>query len=131
MLSAVMMKKMALTDKGKAWAGVTIEDEELFDASRKLIQRINWRGPLEVEVLKDGKGQYHLLEINPRFPAWVYLSHGAGRNVPAALVKLIMGLPQGSQHDIAAGVMFIRYADEVILPIKAFENYVVAGMNRY
>lgn len=130
MLSAVMMKKMALTDKGKAWAGVTIGDDTLYQASERLIRRIKWRGPLEVEVLKDGKGDYHLLEINPRFPAWIYLSHGVGRNVPAALLKLIQGITQDSEQEITAGIMFIRYANEVILPIGEFENYVVSGSNR-
>ena len=130
MLSAVMMKKMALTDKGKAWAGVTIDDRTLYEASERLIRKINWRGPLEVEVLKDHNGQYQLLEINPRFPAWIYLSHGVGRNIPAALVKLIMGYPQDHPQPMSAGVMFIRYSQEVIIPIKTFENYVVSGMNK-
>jgi len=130
MLSAVMMKKMALTDKGKAWSGVSINDETLFEASARLIKRIKWRGPLEVEVLKDGKGDYHLLEINPRFPAWIYLSHGVGRNIPAALVKLMRGISDGGEQPINPGVMFIRYANEVILPISEFEHYVVSGTNR-
>ena len=131
MVSAVMMKKMALTDKGKAWAGVTIADDTLYEASERLIRRIKWRGPLEVEVLKDGKGDYHLLEINPRFPAWIYLSHGVGRNVPAALLKTIQGIPQDGAQEIRPGIMFIRYANEVILPIGEFENYVVSGSNHF
>jgi carbamoyl-phosphate synthase large subunit len=130
MLSAVMMKKMALTDKGKAWAGVTIDDRTLYQASERLISKINWRGPLEVEVLKDQNGRYQLLEINPRFPAWIYLSHGVGRNIPAALVNLMMGYPQAREPALATGVMFIRYSEEVIIPIKRFENYVVDGMNK-
>ena len=127
MLSAVMMKKMALTDKGKAWAGVTIDDPVLYQASERLINRINWRGPLEVEVLKDHNGRYQLLEINPRFPAWIYLSHGAGRNSPAALVKLMQGYPQDPDAALNTGIMFIRYAQEAIVPIIEFERFVVDG----
>lgn len=130
MLSAVMMKKMALTDKGKAWAGVTINDQTLYQASEQLIRSINWRGPLEVEVLKDNKGQYQLLEINPRFPAWIYLSQGVSRNLPAALVHLIQGHPRQDEVAINPGTLFIRYAEEVIIPIKEYENYVVTGMNK-
>lgn len=129
MLSAVMMKKMAVTDKGKAWAGVTIDDHTLYEASERLIHSINWRGPLEVEVLKDHNGRYQLLEINPRFPAWIYLSEGVKRNLPAVLVKLIMGYPHEQLPDMATGMMFIRYSQEVITPISRFENYVVNGMN--
>lgn len=129
MLGAVMMKKMALTDKGKAWAGVTIHDETLYNASEKLIKTINWRGPLEVEVLKDNKGMYQLLEINPRFPAWIYLSQGVGRNLPMALVALAQNLPLPHFSDIQSGIMFIRYAQETIVPIAEFEEFIVAGMS--
>jgi carbamoyl-phosphate synthase large subunit len=128
MLGAVMMKKMALTDKGKAWAGVTINDDVLFQASAQLIKRINWRGPLEVEVLKDNKGQYQLLEINPRFPAWIYLSHGVGRNLPVALLALAEAKPPPAFADIQPGIMFIRYAQETIVPISEFEEFIVSGM---
>ena len=129
MLGAVMMKKMALTDKGKAWAGLTINDEILYNASEKLIKSINWRGPLEVEVLKDNKGVYQLLEINPRFPAWIYLSHGVGRNLPAALVALAQNQPLPAFDELKPGVMFIRYAQEIIVPISEFEEFIVTGMN--
>ena len=130
MLGAVMMKKMALTDKGKAWAGVTINDETLYHTSEKLIREINWRGPLEVEVLKDNKGQYQLLEINPRFPAWIYLSHGVGRNLPMALLALAQNQDLPSFAKIQSGLMFIRYAQEIIVPISEFEEFIVTGMNK-
>lgn len=130
MLGAVSMKKMALTDKGKAWAGVTIHDETLYQASAQLIERIKWRGPLEVEVLKDGKGRYQLLEINPRFPAWIYLSHGVGRNLPMALLALAQGKTPPEFADIQSGIMFIRYAQEFIVPISEFEEFIVTGMKR-
>jgi carbamoyl-phosphate synthase large subunit len=29
---------------------------------------------------------YYLIEINPRFPAWVRLAEGSGQNQPAAVV---------------------------------------------
>lgn len=128
MLGAVMMKKMALTDKGKAWAGVTINDETLYRASEQLIRAINWRGPLEVEVLKDNKGQYQLVEINPRFPAWIYLSHGVGRNLPMAMLALAQNRTLPEFADIQSGIMFIRYAQETIVPISAFEEFIVSGM---
>ena len=129
MIGAVMMKKMALTDKGKAWAGVTVLDNNLFEASRRLIKTINWRGPLEVEVLKDAMGNYNLLEINPRFPAWIYLSHGVNRNLPAALINLVMNEEPKEYDELEPGIMFIRYAEELIVPISQFEGLIVNGVN--
>jgi carbamoyl-phosphate synthase large subunit len=127
MLSAVMMKKMAVTDKGKAWSGVSIFDQTLYDASAALMKAINWRGPLEVEVMRDQQGRYQLIEINPRFPAWIYLSVGVGRNLPAVLLDLILGRTPPEYEAAATGILFIRYADEQIVPISEFESLVVNG----
>jgi len=91
LLGPVMMKKMAVTDKGKAWSGISIDDQPLLEASAALAKAIKWRGPLEVEVMRDQQGHYQLIEINPRFPAWIYLSVGVGRNLPLTLLQLAMG----------------------------------------
>jgi len=119
-----MMKKRALTDKGKAWAGVTIEDPALLAAAARLVAATNWRGPLEVEVMCGQDGKMYLIEINPRFPAWIYLSAGAGMNLPEALVKLALGEPQTDLPPVPAGVMFIRYAWDTIVTLQNFEAIV-------
>ncbi|WP_455206654.1 ATP-grasp domain-containing protein [Kaarinaea lacus] len=127
MLGAVMMKKMAITDKGKAWSGVSIDDKTLFNASANLIKAINWRGPLEVEVIRDRNGHYQLLEINPRFPAWIYLSVGVGRNLPLALLQLALDQQPAAFPETKSGVMFIRYAQEQIVSIRDFEEVIMNG----
>ena len=127
MLGEVMMKKMAVTDKGKAWAGVSIFDQILYDASAALIKAINWRGPLEVEVMRDHQGRYQLIEINPRFPAWIYLSLGVGRNLPLLLLQLILGQTTGELQEPQPGVLFIRHAIEKIVPQSAFESVIMNG----
>ena len=60
------------------------DDRALHGASR-------WRGPCEVEVLRDARGPLTAFEVNPRFPAWVYLSAGAGQNLPWAVAQLALG----------------------------------------
>ena len=127
MLGEVMMKKMAVTDKGKAWAGVSVFDQTLYDASAALISAINWRGPLEVEVMRDNHGQYQLIEINPRFPAWIYLSVGVGRNLPLLLLQLILDQVTGELPDAQPGVLFIRHAVETIVPQAEFESVIMNG----
>jgi carbamoyl-phosphate synthase large subunit len=71
LLGEVMMKKRAITAKGKAWVGIAIHDEALAATARRLVAALHWKGPLEVEVMRDTQGDYHLIEINPRFPAWI------------------------------------------------------------
>lgn len=127
LIGEVMMKKRAVTAKGKAWAGIAIHDAALVAAARRLVAAIRWRGPLEVEVMRDAKGIYHLIEINPRFPAWIYLSHGVGRNLPALLLDLVMGREPPALPPPRPGTMFIRYAQETIVPLATFENLMMAG----
>jgi carbamoyl-phosphate synthase large subunit len=126
LIAPVMMKKMALTDKGKAWSGVSINDEKLLQAAEHLVAAINWRGPLELEVIKDRHGNYQLIEINPRFPAWIYLSHGVGRNLPMALLDIAMNHTR-DYPDYQSGKLFIRYAEEQIIPMSEFEDIVMQG----
>jgi carbamoyl-phosphate synthase large subunit len=127
LLGAVMMKKLALTDKGKAWAGITIADQKLYDASVRLAANIRWKGPLEVEIMKEPDGTYRLIEINPRFPAWVYLTAGAGRNVLEILLELLRGNVPKDPGPAPAGFVYIRYAEDTIIPLAEYESVVVNG----
>jgi carbamoyl-phosphate synthase large subunit len=127
LLGEVMMKKRAVTAKGKAWAGVTTHDDTLAAAARKLAIALEWKGPLEVEVMRDANGTYRLIEINPRFPAWIYLTHGVGRNLPALLVELALGREPPALAPPRPGTMFIRYALETVVPIASFEALMMGG----
>ena len=127
LLGEVMMKKRAVTSKGKAWVGVTIEDDLLVATARRLVAALKWKGPLEVEVMRDANGDYHLIEINPRFPAWVYLSQGVGRNLPALLLDLMLGREPREMSPPQPGTMFIRYAQEIVIPLAAFEALMIDG----
>ena len=127
LLGAVMMKKLAVTDKGKAWAGITIADERLYEASRALVAATRWKGPLEVEVMITGRHDYHLIEINPRFPAWIYLSHGAGSNLLELLLKLMAGQTVAECPPAPAGTLYIRHAEDNTIPLATYESVVVRG----
>lgn len=128
LLGAVMMKKLALTDKGKAWAGVTIADDTLYEASVALVSATRWKGPLEVEVMREPDGAYQLIEINPRFPAWVYLTAGSGRNVLDILIQLLRGeAPDDDESFAPAGAIYIRYAEDAIIPLAEYESVIMNG----
>ena len=72
-------------------------------------------------------GHYQLIEINPRFPAWIYLSHGVGRNLPMALLDIASNNTNTQYPDYQSGMLFIRYAEEQIIPMSAFEDIVMQG----
>jgi carbamoyl-phosphate synthase large subunit len=127
LIGAVMMKKLALTDKGKAWAGITIADDTLLEASTALVAATRWRGPLEVEVMREPDGTYQLIEINPRFPAWVYLCAGAGRNPLEVLLRAMSGETVENSEPAPAGIIYIRYAADAIIPLAEYESVVMNG----
>lgn len=127
LMGAVMMSKRALTDKGKAWAGVSVVDEQLERLAATLVEGLGWRGPFEAEVLRAKDGQLYLIEMNPRFPAWIYLSHGVGRNLPFTLIEMLQGEPPPTFAPLRPGVMFVRYAEELIVEMKSFENLMMSG----
>jgi carbamoyl-phosphate synthase large subunit len=129
MIGEVMMKKLAVTDKGKAWAGIIIDDSDLFEAGKKLFAALKWRGPLEIEMLRDETGALHLIEINPRFPAWVYLGYGVGRNLACTLLSLMQGVDVTQLHFAppSPGTTFIRHAQETIVPLSDIANLTING----
>lgn len=126
-IGAVPMRKLYITDKGKAWAGVSIEDETLMRITRTLMESSCWRGPCELEFMRAEGGEYYLMEMNPRFPAWVYLACGCGQNHPEALVQMAMGKTVNPMTSYQIGHMFIRYSQDLIVPMEEFEKISTLG----
>ena len=127
LLGAVPMRKLYITDKGKAWAGVTLDDEKLLEITKKLVRETNWEGPFELEFMKTTDDEYYLIEINPRFPAWCYLTVGAGQNQIESLVNLGMGNKVEAFTEYDIGKMFIRYSNDMIVNMEEFEKISTLG----
>jgi carbamoyl-phosphate synthase large subunit len=126
-IAAVPMRKQYITDKGKAWGGISIADEKMLEMTRKFLKNTKWRGGFELELMKDKEGKLFLLEINPRLPAWIYLSVGVGQNIPEALVNLAMGMKVKPFSTYTVGKMFIRYAWDMIVDREEFEQISIYG----
>lgn len=126
-VGAVAMKKTVITDKGKGWAGITVRDPALADMTASFVRATSWRGPFEVEAIRDAAGRHHLIEVNPRFPAWVFLSCAAGMNLPRAVANLAAGRPAPVFGDYKVGTMFVRIALDQIASFADFQQMVTLG----
>jgi len=126
-IGAVPMRKQFITDKGKAWSGITLDDPRMLDLTRRIIKAMKWRGGMELELVKSHKNELYIIEINPRIPAWVYLAVGAGQNMPEALLKLALGMEVRPFEDYQVGKMFIRYSYDLITDLKEFEKLSTLG----
>lgn len=121
-ISVIPMRKLYITDKGKAWAGITLDDNQYIDLAKKFIAVTKWRGGCELEIIHTSEGKSYILEVNPRFPAWIYLTAAAGQNQPAALVKMAMGQKVVPFKTYEVGKIFIRYAWDLITNISEFQQ---------
>lgn len=126
-ISVIPMRKLYITDKGKAWAGITLEDQSLIDLAKQFISVTKWKGGFELEIMRTLDGKPYIMEINPRFPAWIYLTAAAGQNQPAALAKMALGNAVEPYTDYEVGKIFIRYSWDHITNINEFQQISAFG----
>jgi carbamoyl-phosphate synthase large subunit len=126
-IAAVPMRKQYITEKGKAWGGISISDKKILALTDKFVSQTKWRGGFELELMKNRDNEFYFLEINPRMPAWIYLAVGVGQNIPEALVNLAMGDKVKPFDSYAVGKMFIRYAWDMIVDISEFQTISSTG----
>jgi carbamoyl-phosphate synthase large subunit len=127
LIAAVPMRKQYITDKGKAWGGITIDDSSMLDLAKKIVSQTKWKGGMEIELIRTAENKLFLLEINPRIPAWVYLAVGAGQNIPEALLKLTLGIDIQPFTHYDVGKMFIRYSYDMIVDLENFSKLATTG----
>ena len=121
-ISVIPMRKLYITDKGQAWAGITLDDQAHIDLATKFIKATQWRGGCELEVMQTADGKPYIMEVNPRFPAWIYLTAAAGQNQPASLVKMALGEKVEPFAEYEVGKIFVRYAWDLITNIAEFQK---------
>lgn len=108
------VRKFQRSSIGKGFAGIVVEDPELEKTAQRIIKKLCWNGPFELEFLKLPGEPHTLLEINPRFPAWIDFPSQIGFNLPARLLEVITGAKQTPLRTCAAGQMFIRHTIDLV-----------------
>lgn len=106
----VALRKCLVSSEGKGYGGVTISDPKLEQVSRSIIEGLKWNGPFELEFIRDRDGDFYLIEINPRFPAWIEFSAAVGCNLPAAALSAALGEDIPEMPRCPAGKFFIRHS---------------------
>ena len=99
----------------------------MIDYTHKLIASTNWRGGMELELIRTTENELYLIEINPRLPAWVYLAVAAGQNLPESMVQLAAGETVKPFTEYAIGKMFIRYSFDMICNLDEFQKLSTTG----
>jgi len=120
-LGVFAIKKLTTTSIGKIWSGVTVKNKDLITTAKKFIKETKWKGPFELECIFNPTDLY-LIEINPRFPAWVYFSTGCGQNLLGNILDYQKGKVVNVLDETPEGKLFIRYTEELITEINDFSK---------
>ena len=127
-IGLVAMKKIIQDDGGTTWAGITVQEQELNQIARNLLEHFKWVGPLEMEFIKEAtSGRYYLIEINNRFPAWIYLATQAGQNMPLAYLKLALGKKIKPFEGYQSGMLYVRVADDLVTDLGSLAGLMTKG----
>jgi len=98
---------------GESIKGTVLDDPELVDLGRRVVEAIGARGPCTVQVFRDREIGLGITDVNTRFggafPAPMYAAH-PGRTYPELIVRMARG-EQIEPHvgEYRAGVTFTRY----------------------
>jgi len=125
-LGMVCAKKTYVTALGKMWGGVTVRHPAMLGAAERFLRAQKWRGPFELECIVREDDVY-LIEINPRFPAWVYFATAVGVNLPARLIRRMLGRPCETHSNYDAGQLFLRYSYDMVAPGDRFQRTLTLG----
>ncbi len=110
---AVGIKKLTTTDIGKIWTGITIHNDKLINIAKEFIAHTKWKGPFELECISN-QDEIHLIEINPRFPAWVYFATELGVNLPKMVIDIMQNKEIETQLEYPMNKMYVRYTGEFV-----------------
>lgn len=127
-MGRVCIKKQLTTALGKVWTAVTIRDERLDEICDRFGKETHWNGPFELEFMTNDDGVY-LIEINPRFPSWIYFATGVGINLAEMLVQVIESDECPLRLDYPLGKYLVRYSAEFVTDLEKFQN-LLSSKNR-
>lgn len=97
----------------------SIEENELIEPSKKLLQALNFSGVCEIEFLKDPKdGLYKLIEINARTWLWVGLAYKAGINYPMMIYNHVNSIPNKYPDNYKTDLYWINIYTDLYFSLK-------------
>jgi carbamoyl-phosphate synthase large subunit len=110
---------------GESIKGTVIDDPELVDLARRVVEALGTRGPCTVQVFRDREIGLGITDVNTRFggafPAPMYAAL-PGRTYPELIVRLAAGETiEPHVGEYRAGITFVRYywqleLDEALAP---------------
>ncbi|KTD17289.1 ATP-grasp domain-containing protein [Legionella jordanis] len=109
-------------DSGIAVACQTRIDQTLSMMALEIAKKVGITYVANIQFKANSKGEYKLLEINPRFPGTLPLTTAAGIDIPKLLIKDIHGELSDSALLPFKELMVVRYWIEQFIPISDWQT---------
>jgi predicted ATP-grasp superfamily ATP-dependent carboligase len=91
---------------GASCCAESIENEQLMDFGKRILEAVEWHGLAMVEFKMDENGQSRLLEVNPKLWGSFDLSVASGIPFAEKWVQLAMHQPISEHQDYQKGIQF-------------------------
>lgn len=103
------IRKQGISDQGKTWSAVTIDPSQFEPLVTVFVKELEWVGPVELEFIAASDGsEPKIIEVNPRFPAWIPVSRHAGADLVKRALDLCLGRDSGEILTATPGMCFAR-----------------------
>jgi len=123
------IRKTILSSKGKGISAIIVQDPHLESITNRIIAKLSWRGPFELEFIHDElSDSYKLIEMNPRFPAWVDFPSALGLNFPAQIISLLTQGHSEPMKQLSPGWFYLRHQIETIGSLSQLSQLMTEGI---
>ena len=123
-VGSVCMKKIVKSKNNAVWMGATVQEDECITLAKKLINQIQWVGPIEVNLIKlPNFPTYYLSDVHPRFPSWIQLACKAGCNLVKSAVLIALKKEVKPCEDYKTGILFARSEMDITCDIGQLAKF--------
>lgn len=121
------IKKLLKCDRGSTWSAVNTPQPALEAGFAELLAHIGWCGPAEGEFIRDERRErFFLIEVNPRFTAWISFSAALGINHPYLAAALAVDRPY-EPPPVTSEMVFVRGCVELPVSTTDFARISTKG----
>jgi carbamoyl-phosphate synthase large subunit len=121
------IRKLLRTANGKGFAGIVVRDAALDELCARVIRALKWNGPFELEFIKAQGRPHALMEMNPRFPAWIDFPSQIGCNLPGLLFERLARQEAAPLRECEPGQMFVRHSTDLVGDFADFAEMASTG----
>lgn len=121
------VKKICRTSQFKTWGAIVVDELRVLDHLSRYLKSIRWQGPFELEFIKDQlTDNAYLVEINPRYGAFVDFARLAGFNLPRDFVRCLLDKPK-CEGKLRSDELLFRTAEEYAVDAMQIAAFAAKG----